>query len=298
MAGPIPKIIVTDVTNTLHDGDADDEYYDSQHNISPQSTSTFTQQQITVSEETKAAQGSSQVTGQITGQVTEQVYTSKAAATKPIGDITGQQPTSQRIKVSQATGTITGQLPTAQDAKQVKIAGQVTEVTATQGFTGPGPETGPSTLRSTRSIRKAISAVLDGSPFRSSPSNRETKYPEELNNSPHSTPQPKPRLQTAADPPRPPMDGHEWVWFPAGYWAEREVITRPTKTIRPPKWVRRSLQGSAGSTYGSPLASAPRSLNPSEVWAKHPDDVDDDEERDADGPRRRRASTPDRKSVM
>jgi parafibromin len=26
----------------------------------------------------------------------------------------------------------------------------------------------------------------------------------------------------AADPPRPPREGFEWVWFPEGYWAERE----------------------------------------------------------------------------
>lgn len=30
------------------------------------------------------------------------------------------------------------------------------------------------------------------------------------------------QLRHAADPPRPPKDGMEWVWFPEGYWAERE----------------------------------------------------------------------------
>ncbi|OBT66221.1 hypothetical protein VE03_04386 [Pseudogymnoascus sp. 23342-1-I1] len=330
-----------DVTDTAEE--ADDEYFDSQDDLSRKTTSTFTQQ-VVVTEEVTAAEGSGQVTGQITGHVTE------VEATTPTGDVTGEQPTSQRVKfsqatstitgnpstlqgvevsqatgattgnpptspgvevsessstitgipptsqqvkVTQATGTITGQLPASKDAKQVRISSQVTEVTATQGPTDPpanqtpGPDTGTSTPRSSRSIRKALSAVLDGSPFRGSVSNSETK-PQ------HSTPQPKPWSPTSADPPRPPMLGYEWVWFPGGYWAEREIITRPTRSIRPPRWVRRSLQGSAGSTHGSPVASAPRSLNPSEVWLKHPNDAEEEEEDEieGDGPRGRRASTP------
>ncbi|OBT91224.1 hypothetical protein VE02_00295 [Pseudogymnoascus sp. 03VT05] len=298
MAPPAPKISITDVTGTeiSHEGDADDEYFETQEGLSPQSTSTFTQKVI-VSEEVTAEQGSCQVTGQVTGQVVD------VEATKSTVDGTGKQRgkqrTSRKVKVSQATGTITGELPNSKDAKQVKVSGQVTEVTATQELTdASGPGIGPSTPRTTRSIRKAISAVLDGSPFRSSLSNSEGKPlfkdSGELNSSNNSTPKPKPVSQTAADPPRPPMDGYEWVWFPAGYWAEREIITRPTKNFRPPKWVRRSLQESGGSTVGSPIASAPRSLNPSEVWAKNPADLEDEEaeEAEGDGPQGRRASSP------
>jgi hypothetical protein len=32
----------------------------------------------------------------------------------------------------------------------------------------------------------------------------------------------KPRV--VHDPPRPPMEGYEWVWFPEGYWAERQRL--------------------------------------------------------------------------
>ncbi|KFY62850.1 hypothetical protein V496_04359 [Pseudogymnoascus sp. VKM F-4515 (FW-2607)] len=228
MGDHVPSITVTDFTDTAHEGDADDEYFDSHEDGLSRTSSTFTQKVIIAGEVT-AADGSGQASGQITEHVTEVV------ATKSTGDA-AKQPASQRVKVSQTTGTITGKLPNSKDAKQVKISGQVTEVTATQGPTDPPtnqtpvPGTGPGTGTST----------------------------------------------------------------PRRYWAEREVIPRPAKTIRPPKWVRRSLQNSAGSTQGSPLASAPRSLNPSEVWARHPGDVDYELEEmmAGDGPQGRRASTP------
>lgn len=38
------------------------------------------------------------------------------------------------------------------------------------------------------------------------------------NDGPQHTP------RTIADPPRPPKPGMEWVWFPAGYWAERPIV--------------------------------------------------------------------------
>ena len=45
----------------------------------------------------------------------------------------------------------------------------------------------------------------------------------------------------ASDPPRPAKDGMEWVWFPAGYWAERErVEIGPRKEDSPRKWFNRS----------------------------------------------------------
>lgn len=293
MPGSLPKITVTDVSDAADDyfeGDADDEYFGSQDGSSQKSTrtiSTFTQT-IIVSEEVTTPQGSRQATGQVTDHVTEQIYTSEAVATNPTGGVTGK-PTSQRVKVSQATGEITGKLPASKDAKQVKISGQVTEVSTTQELAGPsGPGIALSTPQSTRTIRKAISAILDGSHFRSWSSH---KY-EELSKSTQSTPQPKPRSQTAADPPRPPMLGYEWVWFPAGYWAEREVITQPKKRIRPPRWVRRSLQESRVSTHDSPVPSAPRSLTASEVWIKHPGDIEDEKGLCGD-PQEKRAGTPE-----
>ncbi|KAE8450547.1 hypothetical protein EG329_006278 [Mollisiaceae sp. DMI_Dod_QoI] len=44
-----------------------------------------------------------------------------------------------------------------------------------------------------------------------------------------------------ADPPRPAKSGLEWVWFPDGYWAEREVHDNPIKKRLPrQKWWSRS----------------------------------------------------------
>jgi hypothetical protein len=34
------------------------------------------------------------------------------------------------------------------------------------------------------------------------------------------------------DPPRPAKDGMEWVWFPEGYWAEREIRSLPAKPTK------------------------------------------------------------------
>ncbi|PBP26161.1 hypothetical protein BUE80_DR002907 [Diplocarpon rosae] len=47
----------------------------------------------------------------------------------------------------------------------------------------------------------------------------------------------------ALDPPRPPRDGLEWVWFPEGYWAERELrdlssISSAKQGFRPKWWSR------------------------------------------------------------
>jgi hypothetical protein len=334
---PYSKLsVAVDVTDNFVQGDEDGNF-DSQEDLSPQTTRTVTQQ-VLVSEELTTAQGP----GQVTGQVTEQFYASKeSTAPKAAGNATGQSAAPQKVTVSQATGTITEQLPASNEVKQLKIAGQVTEVTASQeasgttteqfpdskeakqtkiagqvtevstsqelrapqvinpdgsGYQTPASGIGSSTPRSNLSIRKAIiSAVLDGSPFKSSSSHNETKplrkNSGELNRLDQTIPQPKPRSQTAADPPRPPMLGYEWVWFPAGYWAEREIIARPTRTIRPPKWVRRSLQESTNnSSYSSQMASAQRSLNASEVWLKNPSDLA--EEAEDDMPQRRRASTP------
>lgn len=48
------------------------------------------------------------------------------------------------------------------------------------------------------------------------------------------------------DPPRPAKQGHEWVWFPAGYWAEREVVEAPGKVMKHFKWRKRSGKSSSG----------------------------------------------------
>lgn len=52
----------------------------------------------------------------------------------------------------------------------------------------------------------------------------------------------------AADPPRPAREGYEWVWFPEGYWAERE---RPESSLRKEKsrkWFHRSPERRSGTS--------------------------------------------------
>ncbi|KAI2624171.1 hypothetical protein GGR54DRAFT_564374 [Hypoxylon sp. NC1633] len=51
---------------------------------------------------------------------------------------------------------------------------------------------------------------------------------------------------TSMDPPRPAKEGHEWVWFPAGYWAEREVAESPGRVMKHFKWRKRSGKSSSG----------------------------------------------------
>ncbi|KAF8863201.1 hypothetical protein BDZ45DRAFT_738535 [Acephala macrosclerotiorum] len=61
-----------------------------------------------------------------------------------------------------------------------------------------------------------------------------------------------------ADPPRPPRPGLEWVWFPEGYWAEREVRDVPPKTTRQRWWNRspdRSPEKSKRDSAASKLTS-------------------------------------------
>ncbi|KAI1503847.1 hypothetical protein F5X99DRAFT_424845 [Biscogniauxia marginata] len=48
------------------------------------------------------------------------------------------------------------------------------------------------------------------------------------------------------DPPRPAKEGYEWVWFPGGYWAEREVVESPGKEfMKAFKWRKHSGKGSS-----------------------------------------------------
>lgn len=55
----------------------------------------------------------------------------------------------------------------------------------------------------------------------------------------------------AYDPPRSPREGCEWVWFPAGYWAEREIVEmpshrKPEPSTWPFRWNKRSVKESTG----------------------------------------------------
>ncbi|KAI8953706.1 hypothetical protein F4801DRAFT_576322 [Xylaria longipes] len=58
---------------------------------------------------------------------------------------------------------------------------------------------------------------------------------------------------TVVDPPRPAKEGCEWVWFPAGYWAERQIVELPPKeSIRVFKWRKRSAKSGSESSKHSP----------------------------------------------
>ncbi|KAI3338644.1 hypothetical protein F4824DRAFT_72489 [Ustulina deusta] len=74
--------------------------------------------------------------------------------------------------------------------------------------------------------------------------------PREIFSSVPSTP------ATAIDPPRPAKEGYEWVWFPAGYWAEREIVEAPSKdSTKAFRWRKRSGKSSSGSPKNYPLAN-------------------------------------------
>jgi parafibromin len=63
----------------------------------------------------------------------------------------------------------------------------------------------------------------------------------------------------SVDPPRPPREGMEWVWFPEGYWAERErVEIDPKREQSPKKWFNRSaVRKSSNSTHKTAAKSVP-----------------------------------------
>jgi parafibromin len=51
----------------------------------------------------------------------------------------------------------------------------------------------------------------------------------------------EPPPRHSADPPRPPKPGYEWVWFPEGYWAEREIRgSIPPSNVTKQKWWNKS----------------------------------------------------------
>lgn len=70
---------------------------------------------------------------------------------------------------------------------------------------------------------------------------------------PGNTPTPgmPPTPRTLVDPPRPPREGYEWVWFPDGFWAEREIAAEsPWKGIGLDSKLRR-WKGKSSKSQGS-----------------------------------------------
>ncbi|RYP16838.1 hypothetical protein DL765_004859 [Monosporascus sp. GIB2] len=72
---------------------------------------------------------------------------------------------------------------------------------------------------------------------------------------------PKPQVY---DPPRPPREGYEWVWFPAGYWAEREIVESPparkadSNAWPSLKWHKRSAKETSSGWTADEPESLPR----------------------------------------
>ncbi|KAI1133178.1 hypothetical protein F5Y10DRAFT_289910 [Nemania abortiva] len=55
------------------------------------------------------------------------------------------------------------------------------------------------------------------------------------------------------DPPRPAREGCEWVWFPGGYWAERQIAETPVRDLpRAFRWRKRSGKSGSESPKHSP----------------------------------------------
>lgn len=71
------------------------------------------------------------------------------------------------------------------------------------------------------------------------------------------------------DPPRPPKEGYEWVWYPEGYWAERKFrpIDFAAASSRTPeakvwKWRRRSRKTGSGSHDNDASRPSPKTNQP------------------------------------
>lgn len=69
----------------------------------------------------------------------------------------------------------------------------------------------------------------------------------------------------ATDPPRPAREGHEWVWFPEGYWAEREIrglpaASRKGSDARLWRWKARSSKSKSSSDDQRASPMSPKTL--------------------------------------
>lgn len=64
------------------------------------------------------------------------------------------------------------------------------------------------------------------------------------------------------DPPRPAKDGMEWVWFPEGYWAEREVrpLELTSKGSKSWRWRSRSGKSPSGAESSPSRGQSPKTV--------------------------------------
>jgi parafibromin len=69
----------------------------------------------------------------------------------------------------------------------------------------------------------------------------------------------------AADPPRPAREGYEWVWFPEGYWAERETPSSFLKKQKSRKWFNKSPDQQSNSSSPSKGRTGNKTPRDSEI---------------------------------
>ncbi|KAI1815169.1 hypothetical protein GGS20DRAFT_358533 [Poronia punctata] len=152
----------------------------------------------------------------------------------------------------------------------------VSAVEETRREIGPAVERPPWRRASSAWLPRNIS-TMDGPSSQYPPT-----FVNSLTNADHPLPTPfDPRRSTkdsalGIDPPRPAKEGYEWVWFPAGYWAERKVSeSQPKDPIKGFRWRTRSGKSSSDREQSpktpvpSPLA-AKRGEKSSELTPKAP----------------------------
>lgn len=132
-----------------------------------------------------------------------------------------------------------------------------------RGFSSAKSPKSPNTRKSgdSRNSKKKGGGSIDSSQSASSRYKNITDWNAGASStSPSSFGQPQRNL---VDPPRAPKSGYEWVWFPEGYWAEREIrgfMSTPSVT-KWNWWNRSSGQKSQRSRKSQKSQSTQRSTN-------------------------------------
>ncbi|KAK8028930.1 Cdc73 family RNA pol II accessory factor, partial [Apiospora marii] len=138
----------------------------------------------------------------------------------------------------------------AMDGPMSRLPSSVTSITNHSGHNNP--TTRPSTPGTPR-------------PFYATQSLRDLHNSASFNSSSKSSRTPS---SYGVDPPRPAKEGYEWVWFPGGYWAERERVDLPrhsSHSTRHFKWRKKSDRNSSSRDTGesdSTLQGSPKVLEP------------------------------------
>ncbi|KAH7031237.1 uncharacterized protein B0I36DRAFT_349340 [Microdochium trichocladiopsis] len=114
--------------------------------------------------------------------------------------------------------------------------GAMSKPSTTSGFSNTAKTTKTASPTSSVSITPSLRRLASNTSARHSSAGARSS----LLNPEHSPPVQEREL--IVDPPRPAKQGMEWVWYPAGYWAEREIIAQPARErgTRHHRWGRHS----------------------------------------------------------